>query len=125
MESPATQHSRINYRPRKAKRAVKYRTGTISQLQIVFAVAFVVATLFTAWTPGQFYSSPTSQNANFAIVPTPSPFSQDTETQRGPLIIGIVAGHWKNDSGAVCPDGLKEVDVNLNIASLTQKILGQ
>jgi N-acetylmuramoyl-L-alanine amidase len=37
--------------------------------------------------------------------------------------VGIVAGHWKNDSGAVCPDGLKEVDINLNIATRVQKIL--
>jgi len=30
--------------------------------------------------------------------------------------IGIVVGHWKNDTGAVCPDGLREVDINLDIA---------
>lgn len=30
--------------------------------------------------------------------------------------IGIVAGHWKHDSGAVCADGLEEVQVNLDIA---------
>ena len=40
-----------------------------------------------------------------------------------PRQVGIVAGHWKNDSGAVCADGLKEVDINLNIATLVQKIL--
>lgn len=30
--------------------------------------------------------------------------------------VGIVAGHWKHDSGAVCADGLEEVQVNLDIA---------
>ncbi|OQY19228.1 MAG: hypothetical protein B6I34_09805 [Anaerolineaceae bacterium 4572_32.1] len=30
--------------------------------------------------------------------------------------IGIVAGHWGNDTGAVCPDGLREVDINLDVA---------
>jgi N-acetylmuramoyl-L-alanine amidase len=30
--------------------------------------------------------------------------------------IGIVAGHWGHDDGASCPDGVKEVDVNLQIA---------
>jgi N-acetylmuramoyl-L-alanine amidase len=30
--------------------------------------------------------------------------------------IGIVAGHWGNDTGAVCSDGLREVDINLNVA---------
>jgi len=30
--------------------------------------------------------------------------------------IGIVAGHWGNDTGAVCDDGLKEVDIDLDVA---------
>ena len=32
------------------------------------------------------------------------------------IVIGIVAGHWGNDSGSVCPDGVTEQHVNLNIA---------
>ncbi|MHB1293651.1 MAG: N-acetylmuramoyl-L-alanine amidase [Anaerolineae bacterium] len=31
-------------------------------------------------------------------------------------LVGIIAGHWQNDSGAVCDDGLEEVDVNLEVA---------
>jgi N-acetylmuramoyl-L-alanine amidase len=27
-----------------------------------------------------------------------------------------VAGHWGNDSGAMCPDGLTEVEINLDVA---------
>ncbi len=34
----------------------------------------------------------------------------------GPARIGIVAGHWGFDSGAVCDDGLEEVQVNLEVA---------
>jgi N-acetylmuramoyl-L-alanine amidase len=30
--------------------------------------------------------------------------------------IGLIAGHYQNDSGAICPDGLREVDVNLGVA---------
>ena len=30
--------------------------------------------------------------------------------------IGIVAGHWGHDDGASCPDGLTEVEVNLDVA---------
>jgi N-acetylmuramoyl-L-alanine amidase len=37
--------------------------------------------------------------------------------------IGIVAGHWGHDTGAVCDDGLREVDVNLAIAVNLLKIL--
>ena len=31
-------------------------------------------------------------------------------------VVGIVAGHWENDTGAMCPDGLTEVEINLDIA---------
>jgi len=30
--------------------------------------------------------------------------------------VGIVAGHWESDVGAVCPDGLSEVEINLAVA---------
>jgi len=30
--------------------------------------------------------------------------------------VGIVAGHWGCDTGAMCDDGLKEVDINLDVA---------
>ncbi len=37
--------------------------------------------------------------------------------------VGVVSGHWGSDSGAVCPDGLKEVDVNHAVALEVQKKL--
>jgi N-acetylmuramoyl-L-alanine amidase len=37
--------------------------------------------------------------------------------------IGLVAGHWKNDSGAVCPDGLTEVSINQDVAERTATLL--
>lgn len=46
--------------------------------------------------------------------PTPTP---------GPPRIGIVAGHWGSDEGASCPDGLTEVDVNLEVAELVVQSL--
>jgi N-acetylmuramoyl-L-alanine amidase len=30
--------------------------------------------------------------------------------------IGIVVGHWESDTGAMCPDGLTEVEINLDVA---------
>lgn len=41
---------------------------------------------------------------------------------KGPLV-GLIAGHWQSDSGAVCPDGLEEVDLNLDIARRVAGIL--
>jgi len=38
-------------------------------------------------------------------------------------LVGLVAGHWQSDSGAVCPDGLEEVELNLQIARRTAQLL--
>jgi N-acetylmuramoyl-L-alanine amidase len=38
------------------------------------------------------------------------------EKKRPAYRVGIVAGHSGNDSGAVCPDGLSEVEINLAVA---------
>ena len=103
------------------------RKGVIFHLEIVFAVAALVATLFTAWTPGRpstLFAQPPSTLITQALQPsTTAPQGASTATIANPRLVGLVAGHWKNDSGAVCPDGLKEVDLNLNIASLVQKLL--
>ena len=37
--------------------------------------------------------------------------------------VGIVAGHWGHDTGAECDDGLREVDVNREIATQLEQIL--
>jgi N-acetylmuramoyl-L-alanine amidase len=100
--------------------------GNLHHIQVVIIVAALLATLFTAWTDvGLLPDSLTqrlSQEMPAAIeemseseLPTSSPQNQ----QR----IGIVAGHWGNDSGAVCPDGLTEVDINLEIATRVKESL--
>lgn len=103
------------------------RQGLLFQLAMVLGVALVVATLFTAWTPGEPAEAFPTQAATVleaALQPSPTfPPGLPTPTLRNPRLVGLVAGHWKNDSGAVCADGLKEVDVNLQIATLVQKML--
>jgi N-acetylmuramoyl-L-alanine amidase len=37
--------------------------------------------------------------------------------------IGIIAGHWQYDTGAVCPDGLEEVQVTQDVAQRVAAIL--
>ncbi|MFZ0544163.1 MAG: N-acetylmuramoyl-L-alanine amidase [Candidatus Promineifilaceae bacterium] len=44
------------------------------------------------------------------------PVSQRLAQSAGPLRIGIIAGHSGNDSGAVCEDGLEEVQVTTSLA---------
>ncbi len=57
-------------------------------------------------------------------VPSPSPLPSPSPDLTLPSAkIGIVAGHWQNDVGAVCPDGLKEVRINLDVGSQVVSIL--
>jgi N-acetylmuramoyl-L-alanine amidase len=79
------------------------------------------------------------QQAGGTAVPTASarstPSAVPTRTPRGvatagptvplPNKIGIVAGHWEHDSGAVCDDGLQEVDINLDVAQRVVALLAQ
>ncbi len=104
------------------------KQGFLFQVSVVMGVALVIATLFTAWTPETPASTvpvgpiATQMVVNVQPSPTIAP-GAPTATPRNPNIVGLVAGHWKNDSGAVCSDGLKEVDLNLEIATRVQKLL--
>ena len=104
-----------------------HQRGLFYQLGIIMGIAFILATLFTAWTPGQPSQNPfNNQSTIIAYNPTPTSSILEFEsiiTPESSSVIGIVAGHWKHDSGAVCPNGLQEVDINLNIASMVQRNL--
>lgn len=39
------------------------------------------------------------------------------------ITIVLMAGHWQNDSGAVCPDGLQEVEITTDITQRTADLL--
>jgi len=62
-------------------------------------------------TPSPGYSLLTS-----TPFPTPSPRPTPLPGTPEVLPIGIVAGHWGNDTGAICDGWLREVDVNLAVA---------
>jgi N-acetylmuramoyl-L-alanine amidase len=49
--------------------------------------------------------------------PVPTPTPQIATSTPDVNHVGIIAGHMGSDSGAICPDGLQEVDVNRNIAT--------
>jgi N-acetylmuramoyl-L-alanine amidase len=100
-------------------------SSAFQSLGFLVLAAVVAATLFTAWTePGLIPSalSETLGNAAPVFGTTPLP-SLPTITPRPSPRIGIVAGHYQNDSGAVCPDelgGVREVDINLEVATRVQ-----
>jgi N-acetylmuramoyl-L-alanine amidase len=111
--------------PQSSQESQRY--GMFYQLQIVLIVAFVLATLFTAWTPASLL--PGNLSERFAQVLA----FQETETAAFPTptarprpLIGIVVGHWDDntkDPGAVCPDGLTELEVNQGIAARVEQNL--
>lgn len=95
--------------------------GSLSLTWVLIA-AVIAATLFTAWTepgllPGELTEAfnnalPGARATPLADWPTPTP--------RPKPMVGIVAGHSGNDSGAVCPPELnntREVDINLDVAN--------
>lgn len=83
--------------------------------------AVLVATLFTAFTPAVFSTSLRDQ---MAVLLTPQSDAVDAPaTPRPKIKIGIVSGHWGNDSGAVCENGTTEAEINLKIATLVQQKL--
>ncbi len=99
-------------------------------LGVVLGVALVLATVFTAWTPATL--SPGELAARLAAAleararePEPTTEAVAAVPEVTQLRVGIVAGHsgpnpqtGLEDPGAVCPDGLTEVQVNRGIAEL-------
>jgi N-acetylmuramoyl-L-alanine amidase len=110
-----------------ARPARRASMNVLGQLSMVFGVAAVLATLFTAWTPlGLMPTNLAAQVAEFfqgnaadqgELFPTPTP--------RPRPLIGIVAGHSGGvDPGAVCTDsGLTEVTINLEVATRVKEKL--
>ena len=102
---------------------------------IAIALAIVYLTLHVLWTP----ESRSARSTPVAATPTPTrtPSTRPTATRippsptptTPPKRVGLVAGHWstdpqKYDPGAVCSDGLTEVEINLAIAQLVKALLG-
>lgn len=90
---------------------------------VVFVVGAGMASAFTLWTPASVLPRSAAREIARAMATrvgrstTPLP---PTITPMPRERIGIVAGHSDNDSGAVCPDGLTEVEVNINVAELVR-----
>ncbi len=113
----------------RVKRSDKF--NFITGFTTILATAFLVATLFTLWTPGSLVESSLEDRVGQIIIPdvegeTVSSADQgvinDNESGNWD-VIGIVAGHFGSDSGAVCGNNVTEVEINLEIATLVQKML--
>lgn len=114
-DSNAGMHSQPPRPPMNAWRA----------FQTIAAVAILLATLFTLWTPTSLFTI-NETNLQLAILPpedTPTAFPTPLPSDKPRL--GILVGHWGKDEGWICPDGVREVDINLRIGTLTQQELAR
>jgi N-acetylmuramoyl-L-alanine amidase len=119
-------------RRRKTTKALRKTTIrlVVRQLQLVLlllAVVLIALTIFTAWRrepalPPADTPTPSVTGTGRASSPSPEPTPTHAEPTPSPTPqprrVGILAGHSgpHNDPGAVCPDGLREVDINLAVA---------
>ena len=105
-------------------------------IAVMIAIALAIAYLivYALWAPES--KSARSTPVAAALTPTMTPTVEPSPTEiapsptptKPPKKIGIVAGHWSTnprryDSGAVCPDGLTEVEINLAVAQLVKTLL--
>jgi N-acetylmuramoyl-L-alanine amidase len=97
-------------------------SGTGRIIQTAFSVAFLIATLFTGFSPKMFSGN---FGGIFDRILTPEPDSGAAASNAQKAVrIGIVSGHWGNgeDSGAVCADNKTREDVvNLDIATIVRQ----
>ncbi len=109
--------------------------SALRNLAIALAAAVLVSTIFSLWTRPNFFSDEFRAGLNEVqatqrvIQIQPSPLPTDVHQIR----IGIVAGHsgrpqdpnFEVDPGAVCPDGLTELEINEAVARRVVTILSQ
>jgi N-acetylmuramoyl-L-alanine amidase len=102
----------------------------LRHLGFAAGVAAVLATVFTAWTPASLSPGDLVSQLlqGFGQSRTSPGTAAPATAVSGSIRIGIVAGHsgpnptsGLPDPGSVCPDGLTEASVNLNIADLVVK----
>lgn len=101
------------------------RLPILRHLMVILSTGVLVATLFTIFTPlGLTAGFGGGVDGEFSPIQDPDLGDlYPTSTPRPRPLIGLVAGHWGTDIGAVCPDGLAEVDINLDIATRVKQHL--
>ena len=126
----------------KREKAVKKPATKVRWAAGLFVVTLVVGVIYVTWlalgapglprvTPDPNAPSPTpkpTRTLRPTRTPRPTKPPKVTAVPSQPTTavgkkVGIVAGHWQNDSGAVCPDGLQEANINLDVASRVVAIL--
>lgn len=103
---------------RRRERATTPSSGKLRLLAgVIFGTAVLAllrALLMSPTEPKE--ALPSIQRSILFPTLLPRPLPIPTPTPPAILPVGIVAGHWGSDSGAICDGGIREVDVNLAVA---------
>jgi N-acetylmuramoyl-L-alanine amidase len=97
------------------------RKEALETAQKVLLVTMVFIVLIIAYLSWQALHTPEDTTA--LELPSLVPTNTLVPTSEPPPKVGIVAGHYGFDSGAICPDGLQEVEINLAIAQKVVSLL--
>ena len=100
---------------------------TLRTLIVVLAAALLVSTIFSLWTRPTFFTEEfrvglNRVQATYRLQSNVTPTRLPTEVHE--VRVGIIAGHsgspkdttFETDPGAVCPDGLTELEINVEVA---------
>ena len=113
-----------NAKPARRPRPARGKYTAWKALSQVFSVALLVATMLTmVSTPAAFFANNMFDRMFENVQPAAPVEELPTITPSPRPRIGLVAGHYGNDSGSVCADGVTEMEVNYDIASRVKDIL--
>ncbi|MBC7260236.1 MAG: N-acetylmuramoyl-L-alanine amidase [Chloroflexi bacterium] len=98
---------------RKLKWGERLLLGAI----VVTLGALLYVAVFSGAGPVPPVPTPTPTSIFLAQHPNPRP--QGLPSKK----IGIIPGHWQNDSGATCEDGLTEAEITLSVARKVKDLL--
>jgi N-acetylmuramoyl-L-alanine amidase len=107
------------------KEALEVAQRVLIAVMVAIALAIVYLILQALWAPEDrsARATPVAVTLTPTVTPTATKVPPSPTPTKPPKKIGIVAGHWGYDSGAVCPDGLTEVEINLAVAQLVKALL--
>lgn len=98
------------------------RTGLLESLSSAMLLIFIAIGVVVAFLSLAYFILP-EQAVQSGSEPHISTQASPSPTATPAPHIGIIAGHWKSDSGALCPDGLQEVQITLAVAKKTVTLL--
>lgn len=99
------------------RRSVLFILASASRWTAILAVLALIGVT------GYVFARPTAAQTESPAFKSQAGLTGQPEGRPRHPHVGIVAGHWGNDSGSVCADGLTEQEVNLDIARRVMALL--